>query len=653
MANLKGLEKLVSAEVTDRNIEKNSELYWINRWGDDYFDVNDKGNIIVRPEKSEHKIDLHELVLSLVARGICAPLLLRFDGIIRDRIHKLCRAFQNAIKELKYKNTYQPLYPIKVNSQKHIVELVKSAGAEYCLGLEVGSKPELLVALSLTNDDSINLCNGFKDEEYIELALLGRKIGKRIVIIIEQLYELKLVLSVAKRLNVEAEVGLRMKLHAQGSGKWASSSGDLAKFGLSVPEIMEGIKILQLAGKQDWLKLLHFHIGSQITSIVAIKKALRESTRIYVEIAKICPSLCLFDVGGGLGVDYDGTLSSTDFSTNYKIEKYAKIVVSAISTACIAAKVPHPQLMTESGRAIVAHHSVLITEIVSATHRLQVVPELEDPPENNPSLIELCNLYKSVVPANCQEFLTRGRLLKESIIEQFLKGDLGIAARAYADLSHQYLVAKIRLLANELTTIPDEIEALNNKFLDTYFANFSLFQSLPDIWGIQQIFPVMPIHRLGEEANRRATIVDLTCDSDGKIDRFVSPNKASRFIPLHELNHAPYYIGIFLIGAYQEIMGSYHNLFGDTHAVHVDFDKEGNWEIIQEIPGNAMHEVLASVQYQEMDLLEKLRNSIESSQKKGTLTNEESAKMKNRFKDAFDSYTYLILQAEKIDATRL
>ncbi len=651
MTCLTGLGKQVSAEVTDRNIEKNSELYWINRWGDDYFDVNDKGNVVVRPDKTGHKIDLHELVQSLVARGVCAPLLLRFDGIIKDRVHKLCSAFQNAIKELKYKNTYQPLYPIKVNSQKHIVELVKSAGAEFSLGLEVGSKPELLIALSLNSgDDSINLCNGYKDEEYIELVLLARKMGKRTVIIIEQLYELKLVLKVAKRLNVEAEVGFRMKLHAQGSGKWASSSGDLAKFGLSVPEIMEGIQILQLAEKQDWLKLLHFHIGSQVTSIVAIKKALRESTRMYVEIAKLCPSLCLFDVGGGLGVDYDGTLTSTDFSTNYKLEKYAKIVVSAISAACTAAKIPHPRIMSESGRAIVAHHSVLVTEIVSASHRLHVVPALETPPGNNPSLTELRDLYKNVNAANCQEYLTRGRLLKESIIEQFLKGELGIEERAYADLSHQYLVAKIRLLAKELPTVPDEIEALNNKFLDTYFANFSLFQSLPDVWGIQQIFPVMPIHRLGEEAKRKATIVDLTCDSDGKIDRFVSPNKISRFLPLHELNSSPYYVGIFLIGAYQEIMGSYHNLFGDTHAVHVDFDKEGNWEITQEIPGNSMHEVLASVQYDKNDLLERVRNSIESALKTGALTNEESAKMKKRFKDAFDSYTYLILQAANDDA---
>jgi len=644
MTWLTGLGKQVTAEVADRNIEKNSDLYWINRWGDDYFDINDKGNVAVRPERCGKKIDLHELVQSLVQRGVCAPLLLRFDGIIRDRVQKICGAFQHAIQELKYKNTYQPIYPIKVNSQKHIVELVQSAGADYSLGLEVGSKPELLIAISLHNaDDAVILCNGYKDAEYIELALLAKKMGAKPIIIIEQLYELKLVLSVAKQLNVEAEVGLRMKLHTQGSGKWASSSGDLAKFGLSVPEIMEGIKILSLAGKSDWLKLLHFHIGSQITSIVAIKKALRESTRMYVEIAKLCPSLCYFDVGGGLGVDYDGTLSSSDFSSNYKLDKYAKIVVTAISAACQTAKIPHPRLMSESGRAIVAHHSILVTEIVSASHRLSVVPELGEPPVHNASLEELRSLFKSVQPSNCQEVLLRGKLLKENIIEQFMKGELGLAERAYADLSHQSLIAKIRHLAKELPTVPEEIEALNNKFLDIYFANFSLFQSLPDVWGIQQIFPVMPIHRLDEEAKRRATIVDLTCDSDGQIDRFVSPNKISRFIPLHELNNAPYYVGIFLIGAYQEILGSYHNLFGDTHAVHVDFDKEGNWHVTQEVPGNTLNEVLESVQYDKNDLVEKLRNSIESALKKGRLTNEDSAKLKKRFKDAFDSYTYLSL----------
>jgi arginine decarboxylase len=648
MVCLTGLGKQVTAEVTDSNIAKNGEIYWINRWGDEYFDINDKGNVIVHPERGGNTVDLHELVQSLVARGIGAPLLLRFDGIIRDRVNKICGAFQHAIKELKYKNTYQPIYPIKVNSQKHIVDIVRSAGADHSLGLEVGSKPELLIALSVHNsDDSTILCNGYKDAEYIELALMARKLGKRTIIIIEQLYEVNLVLEVARQVDVEAEVGFRMKLHAQGSGKWASSSGDLAKFGLSAPEIMEGIQILTEAGKQDWLKLLHFHIGSQITSIVAIKKALRESTRMYVEISKHCPSLCLFDVGGGLGIDYDGSISNADFSINYKLEKYAKIVVSAIGAACNAAKIPHPKLMSESGRAMVAHHSVLITEVVSATHRLHVVPELSKPPGNHPLIQELFSLYNSLKPLNCIEILQRGKAVKESIIEQFIKGEISLPERAYADQTHQYLIAKVCLLAKELPVIPEEIEALNNKFLDTYFGNFSLFQSLPDVWGIQQIFPVMPIHRLGEEAKRRGTIVDLTCDSDGKLDRFVSPNKIARSLPLHELRKDPYYIGIFLIGAYQEIMGSYHNLFGDTHAVHVDFDKDGNWHVTQEVVGDPVHEVLASVQYDKNDLLEMLRNSIESALKKGTLSNEDSAKMKKRFKDAFESYTYLTLQTEK------
>lgn len=626
------------------NPARNNELYWIQGWGEQYFDINEKGHVIVRPDRNGLAFDLYEQVRSLVQRGIEPPILLRFDGIIRDRIRRLSSAFDSAIAEFHYKNQYQPAFPIKVNQQKHVVEVIRKAGRDCLLGLEVGSKPELVAVLSIHNTDgALLLCNGYKDAEYIELALLARKIGRRSIIIVEQFYELNLVLETASRLGVEAEIGFRMKPSSKGSGRWASSSGDLAKFGLNIHEIILGVDQLKKAGKEHWLKLLHFHIGSQITSIVPIKKALRESTRMYTELARLCPSMCFFDVGGGLGVDYDGTKTSSDSSMNYSIEEYARDVVSAIGSACDEANLPHPTIISESGRAIVAHHSVLITEIIDVAPVMGPVCELGSPPSDHPLLQELVSLYQNVSPKNCHEALHDATDLRQNILERFIQGDIGLTERAYAESAYRHLIAKIRLVSKALKYVPSDIEKLDDKLLSMYFCNFSVFQSLPDVWAIQQIFPVMPIHRLDEEPKVRATIVDLSCDSDGKIDRFVHPKEPARHIPLHELGKTPYYLGIFLVGAYQETLGGLHNLFGDTNAVHIDLDENGNWEFKHEIEGNSVSEVLKYVQYDSADLTERLRISIEKALREGRLTNEESAKLKKRFKEALESYTYLVV----------
>lgn len=637
------LEKPVSSK-NGWNPSKINDLYWIHGWGENYFDINEKGHVIVRPDRNGQCIDLYELVQSLVQRGIEPPILFRFDGIIQDRIKRVCASFGEAIREFSYQNHYRPVFPVKVNQQKHVVDVIRNAGKDNLLGLEVGSKPELVAVFSIHNTDgAVLLCNGYKDAEYIELALLSRKIGRRTIIIIEQFYELNLVLEIASKLGIDAEIGFRMKPINMGSGRWASSSGDLAKFGLNIHEIIKGVELLKQAGKDHWLKLLHFHIGSQISSIVAIKKVLRESTRMYTELAKLCPSMSFFDVGGGLGVDYDGTRTSSDSSMNYSMEEYARDVVSAIGSACDECNLPHPVIISESGRAIVAHHTVLITEVIDVAPILGPVGELELIQSNHELLQEMLKLYQSVTPKTCHEVLHDAYDLRHSILERFIQGEISLSDRGYAESIFRHLLAKIRQLSKELKYVPSDIEKLDEKLLKMYFCNFSLFQSLPDAWAIQQIFPVMPIHRLNEEPKIKATIVDSTCDSDGKIDRFAHPKEPAKSILLHEMDKTPYYLGIFLVGAYQEILGGLHNLFGDTNAVHIDLDENGNWVFKHEIEGNSMSEVLQYVQYDPADLVERLRLSIEKALKEGLLQNEESAQLKKRFKEALEHYTYLVV----------
>ncbi len=626
------------------NRSENNEIYWIQGWGEDYFDINQEGRVSVSPDRKGPKVDLYELVQTLVQRGIEPPILFRFDGIIRDRIRRLCSSFKAAIKEFEYQNDYRPAYPIKVNQQKQIVDVIRNAGRDSLLGLEVGSKPELVGVLSIHNTDgALLLCNGYKDSEYIELALLARKIGRRSIIIVEQFYELNLVLETAEKLGIEAEIGFRMKPHSKGSGRWASSGGDHAKFGLSIHEILLGVEHLKKSGKEHWLKLLHFHIGSQITSIGPIKKALRESARMYSELAKLCPSMCFFDVGGGLGVDYDGSKTSGDSSMNYSVEEYARDVVSEIGAACNESKLPHPVIVSESGRALVAHHSVLVTEVIDVAPSVGPVAKLPAPPSDHELLQELVTLYESVTSKNCHEALHDAADLRQNVLERFIQGEIGLSERAYAERSYWHLIAKIRAVSKELKYVPEDIEKLDEKLLSMYFSNFSVFQSLPDVWAIEQMFPVMPIHRLNEEPTVRATIVDLSCDSDGKIDRFVGPREPAKHILLHELEKNPYYLGIFLVGAYQETLGGMHNLFGDTNAVHVDLDENGNWEFKHEIEGNSVSEVLKYVQYDSADLVERLRRSIEKALREGRLTNAEAGQLKKRFKEALESYTYLVV----------
>ncbi len=623
-------------------LAKNEEFYWIQRWGTPYFGINDQGHVSVKPYVQGAEGDLFELVEALVQRGIEAPILIRFNDIIRDRIHFLKAAFDAAIEEFEYENTYRIAFPIKVNPQCHVVELIEQTGHEQQLGLEVGSKPELLAVMTFSDNlQALLLCNGYKDAEYIELALMARKLGRRSIIIIEQPYELQLVLDVAQRLDVEAEIGFRMKLSNKGAGRWQTSGGDLAKFGLNTHEIMLCLEQLQKAQKTDWLKLLHFHIGSQITSIQAVKKALKEASRMYTELAQLCSSLCFFDAGGGLGVDYDGTKTTSDSSMNYSVEEYARDIVSAIGDACKNAEIPHPVIITESGRALVAHHAILITEVIDVAPMVEPVSKLDLPPSDHILLATIGDLYENVTPHTCQEALHDAFEFKEAILENFMCGNLTLQERSYAEKAYRHLIAKIRLLANQLPHIPEDIEKLNDILFDIYFCNFSVFQSLPDSWAIEQLFPVMPIHRLNEEPTRRGILADMSCDSDGKINRFVGRREMQRDVPLHQFKNSPYYLGIFLVGAYQEILGGLHNLFGDANAVHVELDEEGQWIIKHVVEGDTIEEVLSYAQYNPEQLLKQLRILIEKALKSGRLSNAESAKLQKKFKESLESYTYL------------
>ncbi|MCO6429899.1 MAG: biosynthetic arginine decarboxylase [Deltaproteobacteria bacterium] len=625
-------------------IANSNDLYRVDSWGGGYFSINQKGNISVRPSRNGASCDLHELVSSLVKRGIEAPILVRFDGIIEDRVRFIQAAFDEAIKDNSYGGSYRITFPIKVNQQRHVVDTVRLAGRENCLGLEVGSKPELLAVLAIHDTPgALLLCNGYKDTEYIGLALLGRKIGRRSIIIVEQLYELQMILDLSQQLGIEAEIGLRMKPTTKGSGRWESSSGDNAKFGLNTTEIVAALNKLKEAGKTDWLKLLHFHIGSQITSISSIKQVLRETTRMYVEIAKICPSLTMLDVGGGLGVDYDGSRSNFESSMNYTVGEYARDVVAAIDEACRAAEVPHPDIISESGRAIVAHHSVLVTEALDVSPVLGVLADLGEVPGDHELLSRLREMYNDLSIKNLHETWNDALDLRDQILELFIRGDITLEERAYAERGLKHLTAKIKSLSANLKYVPEELERVDAEMRDLYFCNFSVFQSLPDSWAVDQLFPIMPIHRLDVEPKRRAFMADLSCDSDGKIDRFIDLRDVNSYIRLHELDNGhPYYIGIFLVGAYQEILGDLHNLFGDTNAVHVTVDHEGNVELNHVVQGDTVREVLRYVQYEPQDLFDRLRISIERSLKNGNLSPEESAKLQKRYREALEGYTYLV-----------
>ncbi len=619
------------------------DVYNVRNWGSPYFSINASGNACVHPQgPTGPTVDLKQVVDELQRRGIQLPILIRFSDILRARVEALNEAFRTAIKEYGYRGRYLGVYPIKVNQQRQVVEEIVSYGEPYHFGLEAGSKPELLAVLALLDStESLVICNGYKDEEYVEMALLGTKLGKQVVIVVEKFSELPLIVNVARRLNVVPKIGVRAKLSSRGSGRWESSGGDRSKFGLTVKELVEAIEFLRGHEMLDCLELLHFHLGSQITNIRSIREGLEEAIRIYVEMQKLGSSLRFFDVGGGLAVDYDGSQTNFASSTNYTMQEYANDIVSAVMDLCDKADVPHPIIVSESGRAITAHHSVLLFNVLgtSSFGDTGVPSEIsEDKPDPLRNLFEV---HKNITRKNFQEAYHDALHYRDECMSLFRYGYLSLEDRSLAETIFWSCCQKILRIVREADYVPDDLEGLERSLADTYFCNFSCFQSVPDFWAVQQLFPIMPIHRLNEEPTRRAILADITCDSDGKIDRFIDLKDVKGVLELHPINGEDYILGIFITGAYQEILGDMHNLFGDTNAVHVRLDPNGGYHIEHVVKGDTVKEVLNFVQYSTDELTHRLRRMVEAAVRTGSISFEEAGQFVQKYEQGLAGYTYL------------
>ncbi len=620
------------------------DLYNIPRWGCGYFSINDQGSLCVTPRgEGNGSIDMKELVDELTGRGIQLPILLRFSDVLKARIELICSAFNGAIKEYGYQGKYRGVYPIKVNQNRTVVEEIIEYGRPFHYGLEAGSKPELLAIMAIHQDDeSLIICNGYKDEEYIETALLASKMGKMVVLVIEKPGELDHIHRVSLRLGIKPQLGMRSRLSSRGAGRWEQSGGDFSKFGLSAGEMMEAVEKLKAWGELESLRLLHFHLGSQISAIKSIKNALREAGRLFVEMYKLgCKGLHYVDVGGGLGVDYDGSQTNFASSMNYTVQEYANDVVYAIKEICDADNVPHPSIVSESGRALTAHHSVLVVNVLGVTEFETHLPK-EQPRPTAPLVANLWETFSGVSQKNLLESYHDAVEYKDQVLQLFNLGHLSLENRVLCENLFWATCEKILMLVRNHAHVPEELEGLEKALSDTYFCNFSMFQSLPDAWAVDQLFPICPIHRLNEEPTRRATLADITCDSDGKIDSFIDLRDVKHVLELHDKpDGQDYYLGIFLVGAYQEILGDLHNLFGDTNTVHVSLNSEGEYDVKDVVAGDTVSDVLSYVDYSPSDLLGRMRNNVELALRKKLLTIEESRTLINRFRQGMIGYTYL------------
>jgi arginine decarboxylase len=622
-------------------IEAARTLYSIEGWGIGYFDINEQGHVVVKPdaENPKRELDLFELANDLEAQGVGLPLLLRFSDILSSRIESLTERFDRAIREYEYKGGYTTVYPIKVNQQRHVVEEIVEFGKASGVGLECGSKPELQAVLALAeNTDHLIVCNGYKDEEFMRLALMGQKLGHKVFIVLEQLSEVDVLLQVADEMGVTPTAGVRIKLHSEGSGRWAKSGGEKSKFGLSTAQLVKLVDKLRDAGRLEILKLIHFHLGSQITDIRYIKAGLQEVSRYYAELRAMGVDVSHVDVGGGLGVDYDGSNSTSQASVNYSLQEYANDVVYTLAESCRELDLPMPHIISESGRALTAHHALLLLSVIDVESQADnVVPELKE--SDHTFLHEMLDDFKHVNTRRVREVYHDATFGKDRSQELFNSGVLSLRERALAEQIYVATITAVARLAQEdREEYSDIIEDLEAILTDRYFCNFSLFQSLPDSWAIDQLFPVMPIHRLNEEPNRRGTIQDVTCDSDGKIERFIGGRNSKPSLPLHPFTDGEQYIlGIFLTGAYQEILGDLHNLFGDTNAVHIRLSENG-YEVAELVHGDTVTEVLAYVQFRASDLLATFRRKVAAAT---NLSRQEANTFIADYVAGLEGYTYL------------
>lgn len=628
------------------------KLYRVSSWGRGYFTVSEKGTVLVHPNASPTSaIDLSELAEGLRTRDIHTPVVIRFSGILKHRMNEFRRVFDDTIAEAEYRGSYSLVYPIKVNQQRHVCEEIREVGAELGFGFEVGSKPELLAALSLTagaNGMPI-VCNGFKDEEYLALVTLASKIGRRIVPVVERLRELELLMELGPRFDTEVDIGIRARLDTPGVGRWESSSGEGGKFGLSALELIEALELLRNEGRLSQLRVLHCHVGSQLHDIRAVKRAVTEMGRLYVEMRRLGAELTTIDLGGGLAVDYDGSRSPRDASMNYDLPEYASDIVYRLRDICDEADVPHPNIITESGRAVAAYSSVLLIDVLGAR---EVPVRVEPKPDPLPlPEAELSQAYHDLKTAldevgdsdNPTAAYHDAQHAREEAASLFSLGEMGLPERAACE--EIFWTVASRTLEHLPLPLPDELADLPDRMADVHFCNFSLFQSLPDVWAIDQVFPIMPVARLGERPTRRAVLADISCDSDGKIDHFIPGTRGKPVLELHHLNGTPtdepYLLGVFLVGAYQETLGDLHNLFGDTHAVHVTSDPDGSWKIDEVVEGDSVREVLSYVQFEPEDMRRGFRRDIERAISEERITVAEGTRLRRLFEEGLEGYTYM------------
>ncbi len=626
-------------------IEDSSELYNINGWGIGYFGVNEKGHATVSPQREKgFQIDIKELVDELTFRDIGVPVLLRFPDILDDRIEQISSCFDAASKEYGYKGKYYNVYPIKVNQQRPVLEEIVRHGKKFNIGLEAGSKPELHAVLPIMdNAESLIICNGYKDEEFIELAMLAQKMGKKIFVVVEKLNELRLIKNMATRLNISPNIGIRIKLASSGSGKWEESGGDQSKFGLNSSELLEALDFAKAEGINHCIKLIHFHLGSQITNIRKIKAGLREIAQFFAQIQSMNFKIEFVDIGGGLGVDYDGTRSTGNSSVNYSIQEYANDVIYTICQVSDKHNLPHPNIIAESGRALTAHHSVLVFNVLEVgkppfwDEQLHAIGE-----KDHEALREMHSLYKNLAHNNMLETWHDALQLREEVLDRFNLGIIDLKTRAMAERLFWSLALKVDRQARQMKHFPFELQGIAKLLAEKYFCNFSLFQSLPDSWAFDQIFPVMPIQRLDEEPTQSVTLQDITCDSDGKIDHFIGQGEMARSMPLHALNPGePYYVAVYLVGAYQEILGDLHNLFGDTNAVHITVRGKEGYNIDQVIDGESVADVLDYVQFSDKNLVRTMESWVSASVKEGKITQQEGREFLAIYRSGLYGYTYL------------
>jgi len=626
-------------------------LYMVDGWGEDVFEVGANGHMMVMPHGPDGpRVDLYEIVQGLGDRGISTPVLIGFRDLLARRMRLMAEAFSDAISECEYQGSYAAVYPTKVNQHRYLVEQIERLGRELGFGLEVGSKPELLAVMGITSEapDRLIICNGFKEAKYIRHYLLATKLGRRIVAVIENMSELEVIIREAGRAGIRPRIGVRVKLSRAGSGRWHESSGEKAKFGLAIPGVLEVVSRLRRAGMLECLELLHCHMGSQITDIQVVNSGVTELARIFVELQKLGTSLKYIDVGGGLGVDYDGSQTNWDFSTNYTLSEYAMTVVYRIQSVCDDAGIEHPTIITEAGRAMVCHHSVLVFDVLGAScidrwavARAELTRLAKD--DDLPRVVsDLVSAAQDVEPDTLLESYHDALQAHQEALTLFTVGHLSLEHRGLVDRLYWTVCLKIHALTRDLAMVPEELTELEHKISDTYYCNLSVFQSLPDSWAIDQVFPLLPIQRLEEEPTRRATLADITCDSDGHIDHFVDLRDVASTLPVHELRpDEPYFMGAFLVGAYQETLGDLHNLFGDTHLVHITVDEQGAWSVEELVEGDTVNEVLSYLQYDHRQLYQAIRRDCERSVREGRMTAAESRTLLAAYDDGLTGYTYL------------